>query len=173
MRKLGLDDEGIVELMSVVDLFSGFNKLLDGLQVEIPKLGLSVPIVSVPQTKQGWDLTWLWNQAGWLEGTAYPSWTGNTVITGHAYLSNGLPGPFVDLETLGWGDEIILYANGLRYTYQVRTRELVAAGDMSILEHKDQDWLTLFTCKDYSEVLNEYLWRQVVGAVMVDVEQID
>ena len=35
MRNLGLDDEGIVELMSVVDLFSGFNKLLDGLQVEI------------------------------------------------------------------------------------------------------------------------------------------
>lgn len=34
MRNLGLDDEGIVELMSVVDLFAGFNKLLDGLQVQ-------------------------------------------------------------------------------------------------------------------------------------------
>jgi len=34
VRKLGLDDEGIVELMSVVDLFAGFNRLLDGLQVE-------------------------------------------------------------------------------------------------------------------------------------------
>ena len=34
MRKLGLDDAGIVELMSVVDLFSGLNKFLDGLQVE-------------------------------------------------------------------------------------------------------------------------------------------
>jgi len=34
VRKLGLDDEGIVELMSVVDLFAGFNKLLNGLQVE-------------------------------------------------------------------------------------------------------------------------------------------
>lgn len=34
MRKLGLDDEGILELMAVVDLFSGFNKLMDGLQVE-------------------------------------------------------------------------------------------------------------------------------------------
>ena len=35
MRKLGLDDEGVVELMSVVDLFSGLNKLLSGLQVEM------------------------------------------------------------------------------------------------------------------------------------------
>ena len=34
MRKLGLDDERIVELMAVADLFSGLNKLLDGLQVE-------------------------------------------------------------------------------------------------------------------------------------------
>jgi alkylhydroperoxidase family enzyme len=34
VRKLGLDDEGVLELMSVVDLFSGLNKLMDGLQVE-------------------------------------------------------------------------------------------------------------------------------------------
>jgi alkylhydroperoxidase family enzyme len=34
VRKLGLDDEGILELMAVVDLFSGFNKLMDGLHVE-------------------------------------------------------------------------------------------------------------------------------------------
>ncbi len=35
MRKLGLDDEGVLELMAVVDVFSGLNKLLDGLQVEM------------------------------------------------------------------------------------------------------------------------------------------
>lgn len=35
MRKLGLDDEAILEIMAVVDLFSGLNKLLEGLQVEM------------------------------------------------------------------------------------------------------------------------------------------
>ena len=35
MRKLGLDDEGVLEMMAVVDLFSGFNKLLEGLRVEL------------------------------------------------------------------------------------------------------------------------------------------
>ncbi len=35
MRKLGLDDEGVLELMAVVDVFAGLNKLLDGLQVEM------------------------------------------------------------------------------------------------------------------------------------------
>jgi alkylhydroperoxidase family enzyme len=34
VRKLGLDDEGVLELMAVVDLFSGLNKLMEGLQVE-------------------------------------------------------------------------------------------------------------------------------------------
>jgi alkylhydroperoxidase family enzyme len=35
VRNLGLDDEAILDLMAVVDLFSGLNKLLDGLQVEM------------------------------------------------------------------------------------------------------------------------------------------
>jgi hypothetical protein len=34
VRKYGLDNEGIVELMAVVDLFSGYNKLMDDLHVE-------------------------------------------------------------------------------------------------------------------------------------------
>ncbi len=34
LKKMGLGDSEITELMAVVDLFSGFNKLLDGLQVE-------------------------------------------------------------------------------------------------------------------------------------------
>lgn len=34
MRKLGLDDEGILEVMEVVDLFAGLNRFLDGLRVE-------------------------------------------------------------------------------------------------------------------------------------------
>jgi alkylhydroperoxidase family enzyme len=34
VQQLGLDDQGLLEVMSVVDLFSGFGKLMDGLQVE-------------------------------------------------------------------------------------------------------------------------------------------
>jgi alkylhydroperoxidase family enzyme len=35
VQNLGLDDEAVLELMAVVDLFSGLNKLMDGLQVEM------------------------------------------------------------------------------------------------------------------------------------------
>jgi AhpD family alkylhydroperoxidase len=34
VQKLGLDDEAVLEIMAVVDLFSGFNKLMGGLRVE-------------------------------------------------------------------------------------------------------------------------------------------
>jgi alkylhydroperoxidase family enzyme len=34
VQNLGLDDEGLLEVMAVIDLFSGFSKLMDGLRVE-------------------------------------------------------------------------------------------------------------------------------------------
>jgi hypothetical protein len=62
-----------------------------GLQIEIPRLSVSLPVVGVPLGAQGWDLTWLGEQAGYLEGTAFPSWAGNSAITGHVYLPDGSP----------------------------------------------------------------------------------
>jgi len=34
VQKLGLDNEAVLEIMAVVDLLSGYNKLMDGLRVE-------------------------------------------------------------------------------------------------------------------------------------------
>jgi alkylhydroperoxidase family enzyme len=34
VQKLGLDDEAVVELMAVVDLFGGFSRLVEGLRIE-------------------------------------------------------------------------------------------------------------------------------------------
>ena len=146
---------------------------LNDIYLEIPGLDLDLPVVSIPQTDQGWDLTWLWQSAGWLEGTAYPTWQGNTVLTGHAYLANGMPGPFLKLKNLSWGDELIITAHGQRYIYQVREKELVTADDLSLLEHKERDWLTLFTCQDYDQGLGAYRWRQAVRAVLIRVEEVE
>jgi alkylhydroperoxidase family enzyme len=46
VRKLGLDDEGVLEVMAVVDVFAGLNKMLVGLQVEMDewlRLGSGMP----------------------------------------------------------------------------------------------------------------------------------
>ncbi len=34
VQQLGLDDVAVLEIMAVVDLFTGYNKLMDGLRVE-------------------------------------------------------------------------------------------------------------------------------------------
>jgi LPXTG-site transpeptidase (sortase) family protein len=143
---------------------------LGDLWLEIPRLNLQLPIVGVPLRDDGWDLTWLWDEAGWLEGTAYPSWAGNTVLTAHVYLPNGEPGPFVNLHTLYWGDTVILHANGQRYIYQVRSTRRVYPGDTSIINHEDEDWLTLLTCQGYNERKDAYDYRIVVRAVLLKVE---
>ncbi len=62
--------------------------------------------MGIPLQNGTWDLTWLSRQAGWLEGTAYPTLDGNSVLTAHVYLPNGQPGPFIDLGKLSWGQEI-------------------------------------------------------------------
>jgi len=139
--------------------------------VEIPRLKVKIPIVGIPLNKDGsWDLTWLGDQAGYLDGTAYPTHDGNSVITAHVYMSNGLPGPFVNLHTLQWGDQIIIHFAGQRYIYEVQENNIVSPTDISAFKHEDQTWLTLITCKDYNARTSTYAHRVVVGAVLIKVQ---
>jgi len=104
-----------------------------------------------------------------LEGSAFPSWDGNSVLTGHVYLANGLPGPFVNLNKLTYGDQIIVHVYGQKYTFEVQTNEVVQPNDKSVMKHEEKSWVTLVTCKDYDEKTNTYNKRVVVRAVLVKV----
>jgi LPXTG-site transpeptidase (sortase) family protein len=139
------------------------------LTLEIPSLGVNIPIVGVPQRNGEWNVSWLGRQAGWLEGSAFPSWSGNSVLTSHVYLPNGLPGPFINLDTLKYGDRVIVHAFGQKYSFEVRTNVIVEPEDTSALKHEERPWLTLVTCKDYDEKTNTYRKRVVVRAVLVSV----
>jgi LPXTG-site transpeptidase (sortase) family protein len=149
------------------------NKYLSvpGYWLEIPSQGEMSRIVYVPLGEQGWDLTWLGNDVGYLEGTAFPTWTGATALTAHVYLADGTPGPFIHLRELIWGDAVILHANGYRYEYSVRENRLVKSEDTSVLKHEDYDWVVLITCEGYNEALDRYDWRRVVRAVLVSVSE--
>jgi LPXTG-site transpeptidase (sortase) family protein len=140
----------------------------DGMTLEIPSLGISMPVVGVPETFDGWDVSWLGANAGWLEGTAYPTWAGNSALTGHVYDADGLPGPFSMLHTLWWGDEVLVHAWGQTYTYEVRSA-VITTPDKA-LPHEELDWLTLVTCRGYDAIEESYPWRTVVRAVLVDVK---
>jgi LPXTG-site transpeptidase (sortase) family protein len=143
----------------------------DDLWLEIPALGVKEPILGVDPLDGQWDLTWLGEKVGWLSSTAYPTWAGNSVLTGHNYQSNGKPGPFVYLGKLKYDDEIIVHLGDEKVVYRVRTvDERVDPGDTSALKHEDLPWLTLITCGGYDEVSHGYEFRTVVRAVQVKVE---
>lgn len=142
-----------------------------GLWIEIPTLDVQTTVTGVPIDGSQWNLTWLGGQIGWLEGTAAPTWAGNTVLTAHAYTADGLPGPFARLKDLKYGEQIILHADGQKYIYEVKSRDLVLATDTTLLtQHEEMDWLTLITCQTYDARTQTYLYRTAVRAVLVKVE---
>jgi len=140
------------------------------LTIEIPALVVRTTIVGIPEADGTWDVSWLGDQVGYLEETAFPTWSGNSVVTGHVYGPDGLPGPFVNLKTLKWGDQVIIHFAGQRYIFEVRTNEVISPTDTSIFSHKDYPWLTLLTCKDYNVQTNSYAHRVAVGAVLIKTE---
>ncbi|MFN2111607.1 MAG: sortase domain-bontaining protein, partial [Anaerolineales bacterium] len=137
--------------------------------LEIPKLGVRTTIVGVPLVADRWDVSWLSNQAGWLAGTAFPSYNGNSVLTAHVYLPSGLPGPFMNLSELTWEDRIIVHAYGQQYIFQVRSNDLILPNDPGAIQHEEYPWLTLLTCKGYNDDKGVYDYRVRVMAVLMNV----
>ena len=138
--------------------------------LEIPALSVNEAIVGVPESA-GWDVTWLGDQIGYLGGTAFPTWAGNSVLTGHATDANGGSGPFARLGSLIWGDKIVIHAFGQDYIYEVRSvNRWTDPKDVSVLsKHEELPWLTLITCNGYDEKTGTYRWRTVVRAVQMKV----
>ncbi len=139
-----------------------------GLVLEIPRLGLEVPIVGVPSAS--WEaVAWLGNQVGYIQSTTFPTWRGNSVLTAHNYLPTGMPGPFVDLDALRWGDVVRIHYLGTVYEYQVRRVTRVDATDLWPFKYPGAGtWVTLITCTgEYDEASRLYSDRVVVQAVLM------
>jgi LPXTG-site transpeptidase (sortase) family protein len=144
---------------------------LGDLWLEIPRLGVQMNIVGVPQSGNTWDVSWLGNQAGWLQGTAFPTWNGNSVITGHVWNADNSAGPFVYLNTLWYGDRIIVHAWGQQYVYEVRgVTQVRPDSTVAAFQHKDTPWLTLTTCRSWDADKGTYRFRVLVQAALVSVK---
>jgi LPXTG-site transpeptidase (sortase) family protein len=139
--------------------------------LRIPSIAVEMPIVGVPLTANGWDVSWLGGSAGYLVGTAYPTWTGNTVITAHVWDALNQPGPFLQIKSLGYGDRFYIQSEGKTYTYEVRKTYQLKASDIdSLTKHEDYDWVTLLTCESYDPEDDRYHLRRAVSAVLIGVE---
>ncbi len=143
------------------------------LKLEIPALGVEMTVVGIPRGPEGWDVTWLADRAGYLAGTAFPTWSGNSVITGHKTLPSGTDGPFARLHELEYGDQIVLNAWGMRYVYEIREGEVVLPRDPLIFQHEEQSWVTLLTCEAWDEQTESYLTRRLVRAVLIRIEPVE
>lgn len=140
------------------------------LQLVIPSLAVSTPIVGVPLHEDDWDVSWLGEDAGWLNGTAFPTWNGNSVITAHVWDAYNQPGPFYNLKRLKYGDVIQIRAFGQIYTYEVRETKRISPKDIkTALKHEEKAWLTLITCEDYKFLFRTYSYRRMVRAVLISV----
>ncbi len=142
----------------------GSHPALGSLWMEIPRLNVRAPIVAVPQAQGQWTTAWLWDQVGWLQGTAFPTQPGNAVLTAHVQRRDGLPGPFAALPTLRWDDRIRVHAWGTVYEYAVREAYAVPPTDLRPLAPRTGTWLTLLTCHNYDPLQGAYTARWVVHA---------
>ncbi|MBI9051272.1 MAG: sortase [Anaerolineaceae bacterium] len=139
--------------------------------LDLPELNQKLSIVGVPHSQESWDVSWLGSSAGWLNGSAYPTWVGNTVLTGHVWDANNQPGVFADLKSLKYGDQFYIHAWGQTYTYEVRENKLVSAGNTkAVVKHETLDWITLLTCESYNPNAQTYPFRRMVRAVLLKVE---
>ena len=124
---------------------------LGSIWLEIPSQNIKADIVGIPESGNTWDVNWLGWDVGWLNGTAFPTWEGNSVITGHVTNSNGLPGPFANLKDLNYGERIIVHLFDQQYIFEIRNKRLVRPETTAFaLEHlEDHAYLTLITCQSY------------------------
>lgn len=156
--------------LSLRPMFSFAYQTYQYVGIQIPKLAVNTNVVGVPMKSNGWDTSWLGANAGWLNGSAFPGWGGNSVIAAHNFLPTGQPGPFAALETLQWGDTITIQVYGTTLHYEVRSVNWVAPNQNQVLSHLDGNWLTLITCDQYDEQTEQYRWRIVVKAVLTQAD---
>ena len=76
--------------------------------------------------------------------SAFPGEAGNVLIAGHR---GGPAGYFQDLDELEPGDEIILHAPGVSYTYEVERVWIVEPSEVEVIAPLDYPALTLTTCQ--------------------------
>jgi LPXTG-site transpeptidase (sortase) family protein len=144
---------------------------MNDMWIEIPSVNMQSSIMGVPSTSTGWNISWIGKDTGWLNGSAFPTHAGNSVLTGHVVDSNGNPGPFADISKLKYGDKIIIHAWNEQYVYEVREFDTVSPSDFAtVFKHEDLSWITLMTCKDFDAKSNTYLQRYLVRAVLIKVQ---
>ena len=110
--------------------------------LDVPRLKLSTPVI------EGDDDATLKRAVGHLPDTPFPWESGNSAIAGHR---DGLFRPLKDIKV---GDEIRFRTSRDEYRYRVVDTSIVQPNDVSVLESRGHELLTLITCYPFYYVGN-------------------
>jgi LPXTG-site transpeptidase (sortase) family protein len=112
----------------------------------------------------------LQNNVAYLEGSAYPTTAGNTILTAHVQDANKNLGPFSDIKGMVLGQKVHIHVNGQVYVYQVRENRKVSANNINAMfKHEEDSWITLVTCEDFNAKTGIYTSRRIVRGVLISV----
>lgn len=118
--------------------------------VYIPKIRVAAPIVRPTSTSEDAIDQALLQGVVKYPGTAEPGERGNMFLTGHSsyywWVQTNFRNVFTLEPQLAEGDEIIIYRNGIRYSYRVFTTFEVAPTETSVLAQTPRSIVTLSTC---------------------------
>jgi len=120
--------------------------------IVIPKLGAAAPVIAkVDPLNQSEYLAALKKGVAQAKTSALPDEGGNTFIFAHStdtfYNVGKYNAVFYLIGKLDKGDEILIYYQGRKYTYQVEEKKVVGAGEIKYLERTwGENTLVLQTC---------------------------
>jgi sortase A len=105
--------------------------------IYIPKIGLQHALY------EGVSLTVIDHGPGHWPGSAMPGQVGNTVFPGHRVTHSH---PFLDLDKLVPGDQIVFQMPEADYVYEMRTQSIVVPTDMWVVDPTPTATVTLIAC---------------------------
>src|SRR5438067_496283 len=121
-------------------------------EIQIPRIGLVHPIF------EGVTLTVIDHGPGHWPGSAVPGQLGNAVFAGHRVTHTH---PFLRINELEPGDEIIFKMDTGTFTYKVTGHQIVTPRDVHIVDPTPDATLTLFACHPPHQAIQRYVVRGV------------
>jgi len=105
--------------------------------LEIPKIQEVTPIF------EGITLTVIDHGPGHWPGSAMPGQPGNTVFPGHRVTHSH---PFLNLDLLSPGDQIVFHMPHVDYVYKVTGTQIVDPADLHVVDETSTRTVTLVAC---------------------------
>lgn len=137
---------------------------LGNYQIEIPAFDITSSIVGVPRVEDSWEVQWLGDKTGLLEGSDLPG-EGLTVVAAHNHIDSGKAGPFAFLSELAENDRVFVRKPGGELLQYAVSENLLLEPDnfAAVGNIVSDDSLVLITCENESTE-GGYLNRRVVVA---------